>query len=316
MKIVFLDAYTTNPGDLSFDPIDVLGEFKAFDYSTKSEAIERGGDAEIIITNKHQICEERLSHWPKCKFIAVAATGYNNVDLDACNKNNILVSNVKGYSTDSVAQLTFASILNILNRVAYYNAQVKAGRWSKNRDFSFYDHSIRDLAALKLGVYGLGNIGTEIAKIGTAFNMEVYAVTKYPEKAPAAIHLVESEKLFGEGDIISINVPLTHQTKHLINHKTLKLMKPNAILVNTSRGQLIHEGDLEFHLKNNPEFHALLDVMNLEPPGKSNSLIGLNNCHITPHIGWASWDARKTLVYGIANNISRFMEGSPVNVVN
>ena len=315
MKIIFLDAYTTNPGDLSFSILEDLGEFTAFEHSTKKEALERGSDADVIITNKHQICSERLAHWPNCKLIAIAATGYNNVDLKACKKRGIKVSNVKGYSTHSVAQLTFASILNIINKVSYYNHEVKSGRWSSSRDFSFYDHSIRDLSKLRIGIFGLGNIGLEIAEIAKAFHMDIIAVSKYPDKAPDFIKIVEQNELFETSDVISLNVPLNRTTEYLINKASLSIMKKNAILVNTARGPLINEEDLAIHLRTNSDFSAVLDVLSEEPPTPDLSLLELSNCHITPHIAWASLDARRSLIEGIASNIRNFKAGTPSNLV-
>ena len=315
MKIIFLDAYTTNPGDLSFDILESIGEFTAFEHSTKEEAFERGRDADVIITNKHEICSERLAHWPNCKLIAVAATGYNNVDLEACKNRGIIVSNVKGYSTHSVAQLTFASILNVINKISYYNQEVKSGRWGSNRDFSFYDHSIRDLAKLRIGIFGLGNIGLEIAEIAKAFHMQVTAVSKYPDRAPTFIKIVNPNELFETSDVVSLNVPLNSTTEYLINKTSLSLMKKNAILVNTARGPLINEEDLAIHLRSNSDFHAILDVLSQEPPASDLSLIGLPNCHITPHIAWASMDARRSLIEGIASNIRNFKQGAPTNLV-
>lgn len=315
MKIVFLDAHTTNPGDLSFDRISLLGNFSAYAYSTNVESIERGQGADVVIVNKHVVGKELLASWPRCKLIVVAATGYNNIDLKACDANDVLVSNVKAYSTDSVAQLTFASILNVVNNISYYNKEVVSGRWAGSRDFSFYDHSIRDLSALTLGIYGTGDIGLAIAKIGQAFGMNIIAMSKYPSLLPSYVKSVDQNTLFAKSNVLSFNVPLNNETLRLVNKSSLGLMKSDAILVNTSRGPLIDENDLSHHLKSHPNFHAILDVLTNEPPLETNPLIGLPNCHITPHIAWASLDARKRLIEGIAINIDQFKKGSPVNLV-
>jgi glycerate dehydrogenase len=316
MKIVFLDSYTTNPGDLSFEMFNDFGEFESYEFSTFDEAIERGMDCDIIVSNKFKIDEDLLSHWPKCKMIAVAATGYNNIDIAACDEKNILVTNVKGYSTNSVAQITFAGILNVFNKVQKYNNDVANGRWGNNRDFSFYDHSIKELNGKILGIYGTGNIGMKVAEIGNAFGMSVIAVSKHPIEIPSYIECVTQDHLFSYSDIISLNVPLNSSTYEMINMTAMSKFKENGILVNTSRGQLINETELSEYLKCHPNYSAVLDVLCNEPPLSDNPLVGLDNCYITPHQAWASIEARQKLITGLYDNINAFVKGEPISVVN
>lgn len=317
IKIVFLDAYTNNPGDISFEPIANLGDFKAYQRTEMSEVADRAKDADIIIVNKFLINEETLAHMPNVKYIVVAATGYNNIDLDAVKSRKIIVSNVRGYSTESVTQHVFASILAIMNKAAYYDDQVKAGRWAKSPDFCFYDHPIQDIAGLTMGILGYGTIGKRVGEVAAAFGMNVIAHTRSTkQKKSEYLKFVDIETLWKRSDILSLHCPLTESTKEIVNKTNLKKMKSTAILINTGRGALINENDLFYALDHGVIRGAALDVLTKEPPHFSNPLINHARCLVTPHIAWASQNARKTLINGIAQNIQAYLDGDAINIVN
>ncbi len=315
MNIVFLDAFTTISNDLNLNLLKGLGEVSAYSYSTREEGIERAKYANIVISNKFVIDDECLEHWTKCEYICVAATGYNNVDLEACKNRSIEVSNVRGYSTFSVVQHVFALLFGHLNRTEGYADKVVKGRWQKSRDFTFYDHNIQGTEGLVMGVYGLGAIGAIVAKVADAFGMKVIGVSKYPNRYNGPATLVDAETLLKESNVLSLHVPLNEITNQMINKETLQLMNSKAILINTSRGPLINEEHLSSHLDNNQGFTALLDVLSDEPPKISNVLIGKQNCHITPHQAWASVNARQKLINGIRDNIQAFITGQPINLI-
>ncbi len=316
MKIVFLDGFTNNPGDISWEVLENLGGFTVYDRTNVDELEERAKDAEIIIVNKFVVNEDALALMPKVKYIVVAATGYNNIDLVAVKNRNIPVSNVRGYSTESVTQYVFASIFALFNRIEYYNQQVKTGRWSKSHDFCFYDHSIRDISGLTFGIFGLGTIGKQVAKVANAFGAEVIATTRSEQKdLPDYIKIVTKDELFEKSDILSLHSPLTDETKGIINKTSLKLMKPDAILINTSRGGLVVENDLFYALDHDVIAAAALDVLDKEPPHFTNPLVNHQLCLMTPHIAWASRNARIKLLDGIADNIVSYMNGTVQNAI-
>lgn len=315
-EIVYLDAYTANPGDISWQPITALGKVDIYDYSSTEDAIERSQNATILIVNKFKVTEEFIAHLPKLKYVVVSATGYNNVDADACKKAGIAVSNVRGYSTTSVAQHVFSNILALLNQPSHYHAAVAKGRWADCRDFCFYDESIVELHGQVIGLIGYGDIGKKNAVIAIAFGMKVLIYTRTPGINTDQIKFVTLEECLAKSNIVSLHAPLNEQTKHIINAKSLATMQPNAILVNTSRGPLIDEDALAAHLIKTPSMRAIIDVLSAEPPKVDNQLFELPNCYTTPHIAWASINARIKLVQGVADNIIAFNNSIPINIVN
>jgi len=316
MEIVFLDGYTNNPGDISWEVLEKLGKFTVYDRTNLDELQSRAKDTEIIIVNKFVINEASLALMPKVKYIVVAATGYNNIDLVAVKNRNIPVSNVRGYSTESVTQHVFANIFALFNRIDHYNHEVKLGRWSKSPDFCFYDHSIRDISGLTFGIFGLGTIGKQVAKVAHAFGANVIASTRSEQKdLPDYIKMVAKDELFAKSDILSLHSPLTDETKGIVNKTNLKLMKSDAILINTSRGGLVVENDLFYALDHGVIAAAALDVLDKEPPHFTNPLVNHQRCIMTPHIAWASRNARIKLLDGIAENIVSYMNGIVLNSI-
>ena len=315
MKIVFLDGYTTQKGDIDDSCLYSLGNYQMYDRTMPDQLEERVADADILITNKFVIDSNSLAHLPNLKYIVVAATGYNNIDINAVKDRNIPVSNVVAYSTTSVVQQAFASLLEVLNKPAYYHDQVRNQRWSSCPDFCFYDHSVRELSDMTLGIIGFGQIGSKMAAVAQAFGMNVLAYSRTEKTIPNIQFVTNLDQLWSNSDVISLHLPLSPQSKEMINTASLMKMKKNAILINTGRGPLIAEADLANHLKSHPVFTAILDVLTTEPPSAENPLVGLSNCHITPHIAWASAKARQNLVNGIAQNITEFLSGSWINRV-
>lgn len=316
-EIVFLDAFTNNPGDLSFESISLLGNLKVYDRTenTNIELIsERCVNAEIVIVNKFPVNEMTLTCMPDVKYIVVAATGYNNIDIESVKKRNIQVSNVKGYSSESVTQHIFASILTLLNKIEYYDHQVKNGRWSASLDFCFYDHSILELSGKTMGIFGYGNIGSRVGKVAHAFGMKIIAtVTNKNKEKPDYVTFVDEEAIFRDSDFLSLHCPLTDATSGIINKSNLLKMKNNAILINTARGKLIEERDLFYALDHGLIAGAILDVLTHEPPSITNPLLNHSRCLITPHIAWAGQQSRKKLIEGIASNISAYCSGQWLN---
>ena len=317
-KIVYLDAYTTNHGDISWNKLEALGEVVIYDHSTPEEILHRAKDAQILVVNKARLDAKNIPQLSNLQLIVVSATGYNNVDIQSAQEAGVTVCNVKDYSTTSVAQHVFSMIFALYNRTEYYNYKVRKGTWSTNRDFCFYDHSIEEIAGKTLGIIGYGNIGKKVAQIATAFGMKVLASNSTEEQKVISddIQLTDQNSVIAAADILSLHAPLTNQTKYLINKRSLQMMKPDGILINTSRGGLINEFDLSAHLARNPTFFALIDVLSVEPPTDFNALIEHSNCLVTPHIAWASKQARIKLIEGCVDNILAFQNGEPINVVS
>lgn len=316
MKIVVLDGYAANPGDLSWDDLKALGECTIYERTAPEEVLERAAGAEIVLTNKVVLDAPIISGLPELKYIGVLATGYNIVDVAAAKERGIIVTNIPSYSTPSVAQMVFAHILNIAQQVQHYTEEVRSGRWSNNADFCFWDTPLIELRGKKIGIVGLGHTGYTTARIAIGFGMEVYAYTsKSHFQLPPEIKKMELDELFASCDIVSLNCPLTESTRELVNAKRLKLMKPTAILINTGRGPLINEQDLADALNNGTIFAAGLDVLSQEPPRKDNPLLSARNCYITPHIAWASTAARERLAQIMLDNVKAYLEGKPVNNV-
>ena len=316
MKIVILDGYGLNPGDLSWSAWETLGELKVYDRTSPSELLERSEGAEVLITNKTLITANDMALLPELKYIGVLATGYNVVDIDEAKARGIVVTNIPAYSTASVAQMVFAHILNITQRVGYYADENVRGRWTNNPDFCYWDTNLVELDGKKMGIVGYGNIGKATARIALAFGMEVLAYTSKEQKdLPQGVKKATLDELFAESDVISLHCPLTPDTKELVNANRLNTMKPNAILINTGRGPLVNEQDLADALNEGRIAGAGLDVLSIEPSVADNPLLRAKNCFITPHIAWATKEARTRLMDIAINNLRSYQEGNVINNV-
>lgn len=317
MNIVILDGYALNPGDLSWTDFNSLGNLKVYDRTPPDLVFERSESAQIILTNKTVLSGEMLRRLPELKYIGVLATGYNVVDTDEARKLGIVVSNIPAYSTDSVAQLTFSLILEFCFRPQKHSDSVMNGKWSDSKDFTFRDYPLTELSSKTLGIIGFGNIGRKVFEIASAFGMNIIAFSRTRKDKPGKnFRWVELNDLFSEADIISVHCPLTPETKNLVNAERLSLMKKTAIIINTSRGPIVSEPDLAEALNNGKIAGAGLDVLSVEPPSKENPLIGAKNCIITPHIAWATFEARTRLMNIAVKNVKSYVSGKPVNVVN
>ena len=316
MKIVVLDGYGLNPGDLSWSAWEALGELTVYDRTSPSELLERSEGAEVLITNKTLITAEDMAELSSLKYIGVLATGYNVVDIDAAKARGIVVTNIPAYSTASVAQMVFAHVLNITQRVGYYANENTQGRWTNNADFCYWDTNLVELDGKKMGIVGYGNIGKATARIALAFGMEVLAYTSKEQKdLPQGVRKVTLDELFSESDVVSLHCPLTPDTKELVNAERLKTMKPSAILINTGRGPLVNEQDLANALNEGHIAGAGLDVLSVEPSLADNPLLKAKNCFITPHIAWATKEARTRLMGIAINNLKSYQEGNIINNV-
>lgn len=317
MKIVVLDGYAANPGDLSWEGLEALGQCVVYPRTSANELLERAADAEILLTNKVIINKEAMEALPQLKYIGVLATGYNVVDVEAARERGIVVTNIPAYSTPSVAQMVFAHILNITQRVGHYADEARQGIWTDCQDFSYSNTPLWELQGKKIGIVGLGNTGYNTARIAIGFGMKVYAYTsKSRLQLPPEIRKVELNELFATCDIVSLHCPLTADTHHLVNESRLKLMKPTAILINTGRGPLVDEQALADALNNDTIYAAGVDVLSTEPPTADNPLLGAKNCFITPHIAWATQEARQRLMEIACNNVEQFIKNKPINVVS
>lgn len=317
MRIVVLDGFTLNPGDLSWKGLEELGECVIYDRSAPDEVIDRADGAEIVITNKIVLSADTISSLEKLQYIGVTATGYNIVDVEAARKRGIPVTNVPTYGTDSVAQMVFAHLLNLTQNVAHHARTVSDGRWCSSEDFCYWDTPLIELAGLTMGIVGFGRIGRATAKLARAFGMNVvaYDVTA-PAEMPEGCQMVTLEDIFRRGDVVSLHCPLTAQTENLVNSENLALMKNTAFLINTSRGPLIDEQTLAEALNSGRIAGAGLDVLAVEPPDDRNPLLKARNCYVTPHIAWATRAARERLLNASAENVAAFISGKPQNVVN
>jgi glycerate dehydrogenase len=316
MKITILDGYTVNPGDLTWKELETLGECTIYDRTRPEEVIARCKGADAVLTNKVIIDRKTIEALPDLKYIGVLATGYNVIDITAAIEHNIIVTNIPAYSTNSVAQMVFAHILNITQQVRYHSDEVRKGRWTNNSDFCFWDTPQIELHNKKIGILGLGNIGKSVARIAIAFSMQVFASTsKVNLQLIPEIKKMELDEIFSECDIITLHCPLAEDTYHLVNAHRLSLMKPTSILINTSRGPLIDEQALADALNKKQIFAAGLDVLSTEPPKADNPLLNARNCFITPHIAWATIESRQRLNETMVSNLKAFIEGKPVNVI-
>ena len=316
MNIVVLDGYAANPGDLCWDELQALGECTIYDRTAPAEVLERAAGAEILLTNKTVLTAEHMAALPELKYIGVLATGYNIVDTTAAKERGIIVTNIPAYSTDSVAQMVFAHILNITQQVQHHSEEVHRGRWTASKDFCFWDTPLIELREKKLGIVGLGHTGFTTARIAIGFGMKVCAYTsKTNFQLPPEIRKMELDELFRECDVVSLHCPLTPDTKELVNADRLALMKPTAILINTGRGPLVNEKDLADALNKGVIAAAGLDVLSSEPPQYTNPLLTAKNCFITPHIAWATKEARVRLMRIAVGNLKGFIKGEIVNNV-
>ena len=319
MKIVVLDAYTANPGDLSWEPLSALGEVEVYDRTAPEDVVARAKDADAVLVNKVRITREVMDALPRLRYVGVLATGYNVVDTKAASKHGIIVTNVPAYSTMSVAQMVFAHLLNITNSVAQYTIEVKSGTWSSCEDFCFYNVPLTELDGRTMGIVGVGNIGMAVARMAQSFGMKVLAMSSKSAKTLKALGIRKAssyEELFSQADVLSLHCPLTDDTQHLVNAERLAQMKPTAILINTGRGPLVDEQALAEALSQGRLRAAGVDVLVEEPPQNDNPLIEAVNCSITPHIAWATAEARERLLTIAIENLKAFAEGKPQNVVN
>ncbi|QXM06607.1 D-2-hydroxyacid dehydrogenase [Crassaminicella indica] len=318
MKIVVLDGYTLNPGDLSWEGLEKLGDVTVYDRTKDEQIIERIGDAEIIYTNKTALTRETLEKLINVKFIGVLATGYNVVDVYAAKELGIIVTNIPTYGTNAVAQFTFALLLEMCHHVWEHNLSVKRGVWSNCKDFCFWNASLIELAGKTMGIIGLGRIGQKVAEIAKAFDMKVLAFDEYPKKEleSESLKYVELDELFKKSDVISLHCPLFESTKGIIYKENIAKMKDGVMIINTSRGPLIVEKDLAEALNSGKVAGAAIDVLSEEPPSIDNPLLSAKNCIITPHIAWAPKEARERLMNIAVDNLKQFLEGNPINVVN
>ena len=317
MKIVILDGYTANPGDLSWKALEEMGELTVYERTKPEETIDRAKDAEVVLTNKVLLRRQEIEQLPKLRYIGVLATGYNVVDLEAAREHGITVTNVPAYSTMSVAQMVFSHLLTVTNHTEHYARQNREGKWTASPDFSYMDMPLTELANKTFGIVGLGNIGQRVAMIANAFGMNVVAYTSKPaDKLPQYIRKGTLDEVLTESDILSLHCPLTPDTQHLINSQTLQKMKPSAILINTGRGPLVNDQDVADALNSHRLQAFCADVLTEEPPKADNPLLGCENAYITPHIAWASSEARVRLLDVAISNVRAFVEGKPQNVVS
>jgi glycerate dehydrogenase len=316
--IVILDGYTINPGDNAWSPVEALGNCVIYDRTLPELKLERASDADILLTSKCKLDQSILENLPKLKYISMLATGYNNVDVVTAGKMGIPVSNVPAYSTESVVQTTFALLLELATAVGIHDASVKAGEWVRCPDHAYWKSSILELDGLTLGIVGFGTIGRAVARVGAAFGMKViaYAPRIPQDSGPTPVRFVSVEELFSEADVVTLNCPQTADNEGFVNSGLLTVMKSTALLINVARGGLVNEADLARALRSGTIAGAGLDVVAHEPMMADNPLLKAPNCIFTPHIAWASLAARRRLMAIVAANVTSFLQGTPINVVN
>lgn len=318
MKICILDGYSLNPGDLDWSPVERLGDVTLFDRTPADKIVERAADADIVLTNKVPFSADTLRQLPRLRFICVLATGYNIIDTEAAARQGVVVANIPAYSTMSVAQMAFAHILNITNHVASYAREVADGKWTNCPDFCFWDSALTELAGKTMGIVGLGNTGMATARIAVAMDMKVVAMTsKSADTLPEGITPAPLDDVLASADVVSLHCPLTPSTRHLINAASIAKMKPSAILINTGRGPLVDEQAVADALNGGRLAAFGADVLSQEPPHGDNPLLSARNCFLTPHIAWATLEARTRLMSTATENVRQFIAGEPVaNRVN
>lgn len=318
MKICILDGYSLNPGDLDWSPVERLGDVTLFDRTPADKIVERAADADIVLTNKVPFSADTLRQLPRLRFICVLATGYNIIDTEAAARQGVVVANIPAYSTMSVAQMAFAHILNITNHVASYAREVADGKWTNCPDFCFWDSALTELAGKTMGIVGLGNTGMATVRIAVAMGMKVVAMTsKSADTLPEGITPAPLDDVLASADVVSLHCPLTPSTRHLINAASIAKMKPSAILINTGRGPLVDEQAVADALNGGRLAAFGADVLSQEPPRGDNPLLSARNCFLTPHIAWATLEARTRLMSTATENVRQFIAGEPVaNRVN
>ena len=318
MRIVVLDGYTTNPGDLTWEGLEKLGPTTVYDRTSEDKVLDRIKDAEVVFTSGVPLSKDTIENAKKLKFIGVLATGYNDIDIDTAKRSGITVTNIPTYGTSSVAQMAFAHLLEICNNVALHNKAVKNNEWANNEDWCFWKEPLIELAGKTMGIIGYGRIGQTSGKIAQAFGMNVLAYANHPKKELEcdSMKYVELDELLAKSDVINLHCPLVESTKGIINKDTIAKMKNGVIIINTSRGQLIVEEDLAEALNNGKVYAAGLDVVSVEPISEDNPLLKAKNVFLTPHIAWAPKESRARLIDIAVDNLKQFINGNPVNVVN
>lgn len=319
MKIVVLDGYALNPGDLSWAAFESLGDITVYartSVTDQQEIVQRIGDAEVVLTNKTPIDESILAQVPQLKYIGVIATGYNVVDIEAAKKRGILVTNIPAYGTEAVAQFTFALLLEIVNQVGLHNESVHQGDWQKSVDFTYQKAPLIELKAKTIGLIGYGAIAQTVAKIAHAFEMQIIFWNHRPKESPDWAEQVSLDELYQQADIISLHVPQTNETQHMIDQSAITKMKDGVILINTARGGLLEESAVAAALNTGKIYAAGVDVVAEEPMNSENPLLTAKNCFITPHIAWGAKETRARLMAIAADNLVQFLNGKPKNVVN
>lgn len=316
MKIVCLDGYTLNPGDLDWGPVADSGELKVYDRTAPDQVVEQAGEAEILLTNKTVVTREHLAELPNLKYISVLATGFNIVDIDACREQGILVSNVPEYSTDSVAQLVMALVLAHCHRVEEHSRAVHDGAWVESPDFCFWNHPLTELADTVFAIVGFGRIGRRVGALAHAFGMKVLVTSRSrKDHQDYPVEWVSQDTAFERADVISLHCPQTEDNKGFVDRDLLSRMKPSALFINTARGPLVNEQDLADALNEGRIAGAAVDVVSAEPMKPGNPLLGAKNLLITPHLAWCTLAARKRLMQTTAENIAAFKQGQPINLV-
>ena len=316
MNIIILDGYALNPGDLNYDGLQQFGTLKVYDRTSPEQVIERAKDADALLINKIVLGEREFAQLPRLRYIGVQATGYNVVDVEAARKRGITVTNIPSYSTPSVAQMVMAHLLNVTQNVDYYARENHAGRWASSPDFCYWDNRLIELSGKQMGVVGFGRTGSAVARIAQAFGMKVAAYTSKPQsELPEEVEKLPLDMLFASSDVVSLHCPLTPDTHHLVDARRLALMKPTAILINTARGPIVDEQALADALNCGALHAAGVDVLCGEPPLNGSPLLTARNCFVTPHIAWATLEARTRLLSICEANLRAFVEGHPQNVV-
>ena len=317
MRIVVLDGYTLNAGDLSWDKLKSLGKCTIYDRTEPDQTVARARDAEIVLTNKTSLTSEVIAQLPNLKYIGVLATGYNTVDCESAKRRGIPITNIPAYGTQSVAQMVFAHLLNLTQHVAQHAETVESGQWTNSVDFCYWRYPLWELDGRTMGIVGFGRIGRATARLASAFGMRVLACARrQPRDVVQGVAITDLYRIFSESDVISLHCPLTSETRNLVNRKNLAKMKPTSLLINTSRGPLIDEQALADALNSGKIAGAGLDVLSVEPPDAGNPLLSAKNCYITPHIAWATSAARKRLLDMAVSNVRAFLENRPQNIVN
>ena len=316
-KIVILDGYALNPGDLDYSPLRQFGELTVHERCAREEIPRLAAGADIVLGNKTVFGENEFAQLPDLKYIGIQATGFNVVDLVAARRHGVTVTNVPAYSTASVAQLTFAHLLNLTFHLSEHSAKIREGAWTRNPDFTWWEHPLEELAGKTLGLIGFGNIAKKVAMIAQAMDMRVIAARKNTQAVSEMnVEFVSREDVFRQADVVSLHCPATPQTENLVDRRTLALMKPTAFLINTARGTLVDENALAEALNSGRIAGAGLDVLSQEPPSVDNPLLSAKNCFCTAHIAWATLAARKRCLETVIRNVEAFLAGEPVNVVS